>query len=430
MRIQIGNKFILGCVAVVAVVALAPGAVSLLGYSAAASHLLSVIVALTVGLVLGWLFSRKFSRNIGVLVNSAKAISKGDLDVDSSLPASTFPDETHELAESIEGMRKSLLELVNHIRKSSCKVAESARDINGTASEISISTREVANAILQIARGAENQAVMLEKGSGIIRETAVSMGLVTSSAKETAQAARDTTITARNGAEMAAALIELMKEYFERLEELGKRFDQFNSRLQRAGKVADFIVDVARQTNLLALNASIEAVRAGEYGKGFAVVADEVRRLSESTSQSAGDITEMLIALREESQKVHESILDSSRTIKSGNRHAGVAAVAFDEIVKTVKETERKANEIAGLSEIQLENSGRMVNAIDEISRLSQDNAASTEEVSAATEQQLSAIQEMAESTGRLLELANALETVVQGFTLEKPDDRQQGGRP
>ncbi len=424
MRVQIGNKFILGCVTVVAVVTFAPGVVTLLGYSPAESHLFSVLVALTVGLVLGWLFSRAFSGNIGILVSSAKAISRGDLSHDATLPVSKFPDETHELADSLELMRNNLLELVRHIRSSSSDVAESTRGINGTAAEISISVKEVANAILQIAQGAEKQAVMLEKGSCIIKETAVSMGLVASSSKETSQAARETTATARRGAEMAAALIESMRDYFEQLEELGKRFDQFNSRLQRAGKVADFIVEIARQTNLLALNASIEAVRAGEYGKGFAVVADEVRRLSESSSQSAADITEMLIALREESQKVHESILDSSRTIRSGNKNAGIAAEAFDKIVKNVIETERHATGIAELSEIQLENTGRMVGAIDEIARLSQDNAASTEEVSAATEQQFSAIQEMAEATEKLLELANALELLVRGFVVERPSNR------
>lgn len=422
MKVQIGYKFILGCVAVVAVVLFAPSLVKLLGYSPAESHLFSVLMALTTGLVLGWLFSRRFSSNIGQLVSSASAISKGNLSQGARLPASRFPDETHELADSIELMRKNLQDIVWHIRHSSSDVASSARDINSNAAEIHISVKEVTDAILQIAQAAEKQSEKLEKGSRIIKETAVSMEVVASSSKETSQAARETTVTARHGAEMATGLIELMKDYFEHLEELGKRFDQFNSRLQRAGKVADFIVEVARQTNLLALNASIEAVRAGEYGKGFSVVAEEVRRLSDSTSQSASDITEMLIALREESQKVHESILESSRSIRAGKKNAGVAAEAFAEILKTVLETERRANGIAELAVIQLENSGRMVAAIDEVVRISQDNAATTEEVSAATEEQLSSVQDMADATARLLQLANALDSLVGGFSLESRD--------
>lgn len=420
MRVPIGYKFILGSVSVVAVVAFAPPLVALLGYSAELTQALSIVVALTVGLILGWLFSRRFSRNIGILTASAESISQGDLTNEVHLPASGMPDETHELAASLTVMVHSLRELVEHIRTSSCKVAGAARDINGTAAEISISTEEVARAIEQISRGAETQAEMVEKSSRIIKETAVSIELVASRARETSRAARDTSLTAQRGADMAGDVLELMKEFFELQENLGNRFEQFNARLQRVGKVADVIGDIARQTNLLALNASIEAVRAGEYGKGFAVVADEVRKLSESTSQSVGDIADLITTLRDESLKVHESIVESSRAIRSGKKNVDVTATAFGEIVKTVLETERRANSITDLSQMQLEGSAKMVRAIDEIAKVADDNAAATEQVSAATEEQLAAMQDMALATKELLQLANELEAVVHRFVVDE----------
>lgn len=170
----------------------------------------------------------------------------------------------------------------------------------------------------------------------------------------------------------------------------------------------------------MALNASIEAVRAGEYGKGFAVVADEVRKLADSTSHSVGEITDLIATLRDESQRVHESLLESSRMIHDGKKNVDITANAFGEIIASVQDTERRANSIADLSQMQLEGAGKMVQAVDEIARVADDNAAATEEVSAATEEQLAAMQDMALATRELTQLADELERLVRRFTLEE----------
>jgi methyl-accepting chemotaxis protein len=425
MRIPIGYKFIIGFVVVVAVVAFSPKLVASLGYSAEMSGLLAYAVALTIGLILGWLFSKGFTANISRLTESAESISRGDLTRDVVLKPSRIPDETHELAELINVMVQNLRDLVGHIKKSSGQLSESAREINSTALEINASTEEVAQAIESISRGAETQAEMVEKSSRTIREMAISIDLVAARARETSKAARETSLTAQHGSSVASDSLERMKDFFENQEMIAKQFAVFNSKLQKVGKIADFIGDVARQTNLLALNASIEAARAGEYGKGFAVVAEEVRKLADGSAKSASDINEMIENLREESHHVHEVIVESSRTIKEGKKNIDVTASAFQEILKTVLETERKAGSIADLSQMQLEGSEKMVQAVDEIAKVADDNAASTEQVSAATEQQLAAMQDMALATKELTQLAEELLNVVERFQVTAGEQRQ-----
>ncbi len=419
MRIPIGYKFIIGFVVVVAAVAFSPQLVGPLGYSPEISSILGYVVALTIGLILGWLFSKGFTANFGRLTDSAESISRGDLTRDVTVRPSRIPDESHELAGLINLMLQNLRELVRHIKRTSGQLTESAREINSTALEINASTEEVAQAIEQISRGAETQAGLVEKGSKTIREMAVSIELVSARARETAKAARETSLTAQNGGALANDSLERMKEFFEQQEQIGRQFDSFNSKLQKVGKVADCIGDIARQTNLLALNASIEAARAGEYGKGFAVVAEEVRKLADGSSQSAADISDMIGTLREESRHVLEVIVESSRSIKEGKKNIDVTASAFQEILKTVLDTERKASSIADLSMMQKEGSARMVTAVDEIARLADDNAASTEQVSAATEEQLAAMQDMALATKELTQLADELMTVVERFQVD-----------
>ncbi|MDD2581083.1 MAG: methyl-accepting chemotaxis protein [Desulfuromonadaceae bacterium] len=420
MRIPIGHKFIIGFVIVVAAVAFSPRLVGLLGYSAEISGVLGYVVAMTIGLILGWLFSKGFTANIGRLTDSAESISRGDLTRDVTIRPSRIPDEIHELAILINLMLQSLRELVRHIKRTSGQITESAREINSTTLEINASTEEVAQAIEQISRGAGIQTELVDKGSKTIREMVASIELVASRARETARTARETSLTAQHGGSLANDSLERIKDFFDKQEQIGEQFVTLNSKLQKVGKIADCIGGIARKTNFLSLNASIEAARAGEYGKGFAVVAEEVRKLADDSSQSAADISDMIEELCDESRKVHKAIVESSGSIKEGKKNIDVTASAFQEILITVLETERKASSIADLSMRQKEDSARMVTAIDEIAKVADDNAASTEQVSAATEEQLAAMQDMARATKELAQLAEELMTVVERFQIDR----------
>jgi methyl-accepting chemotaxis protein len=426
MRIPIGYKFILGFVVVVAAVAFAPSGVQLLGYSPESTKIMTFAVALTIGLILGWIFSKTFTRNITTLNESAEAISRGDLTKEVILAKTRFPDETIDMGLSIHRMMEHLRELVRSIREISEKVSESAKTLSSSALEINASTEEVAFAVEHISRGAENQAEMVTKSSKVIHEMAISIELIAKRAREASGAARETSITARRGGEQSRELLEKMRNFFDRVEQSGRQFMEFNAKLQRVGKIADYIGDIARQTNMLALNASIEAARAGEYGKGFAVVAEEVRKLSEGAGRSAEDILELTSGIREESHRVQDTILEISKNIGEGKKNIDITSESFREILETVMETERKTNSIADMSAMQTDGAGQMVSNVDEIAKVAEDNAASTEQVSAATQEQAVAMQEMAQAARELAALSDSLLQSVERFTLPPKGEQVQ----
>lgn len=419
MYIQIGYKFILGFLAVVAAVVFVPSLMTHLDYSPEATSLLSYVVALTIGLILGSFFSKSFTKNISLLRGATDSISRGDLSRDLDFPQTRFPDETNSMAASINTMLQSLRTLVRQIRETSEQVSESSRTLTSSALEINASTEEVAQAIEQISGGAETQAEMLSRSSKVIHEMAISVDLVARRAKETARAARETSVTAQKGGELANDSLQRMKSFFDSVELISMQFMDLNGKLQQVGKIADFIVEMARQTNLLALNASIEAARAGEYGKGFGVVAEEVRKLADGSAKSATEIVEMIDLVKMESRKLQETITESSRGIIVGKQNLDTTADSFKQILATVVETERKANSIADLSQMQTSGAEKMVSMVDEIQKVAEDNAASTEEVSAATEQQHSAMQEMVFQTQELSRLAEELLRSVEQFRIE-----------
>ncbi|PLX82760.1 MAG: methyl-accepting chemotaxis protein [Desulfuromonas sp.] len=423
MRIEISYKFILGFLLVVASIVGLNILVPLIGIPEHLQQVVTVGCALLVGLVLGWIFSKVFTSSIRQLSEAADRLRKGDLSRNIRLRQKWFPDETDDLSTSLNGVVDSLRELVGYIRSTSVKTAESAQSLSATSQEVTASAHEVASTVEQISNGAETQAMLTEKSSAMVKEMAMSIDLVASSAKKVEAAASDTVENAKHGGDVADQAMEKMRQVFSGVEESGKRLVEFGDQLQQIGQIVEVITGIANKTNLLALNATIEAARAGEYGRGFAVVAEEVRKLADSTSESAGEITGLINSIRDESDKVIQTIQRNMQEVEDGNEAIDRTGAAFEKIIQTALTTQDKANSIADLAGKQTEGSKSVVSAIEEISNVVTDSAAAVQEVSAATEEQSASMEELAKQAQQLSSLGEELLDMVSRFHLGSKEE-------
>lgn len=153
--------------------------------------------------------------------------------------------------------------------------------------------------------------------------------------------------------------------------------------MQKIAERISIIEDIAYQTNLLALNAAIEAARAGDHGKGFAVVAAEVRKLAERSQIAAAEIG----GLTGDSAKVAER-----------------AGELLEKMVPDIGKTAELVQEITAASEEQASGVDQINISMQQLDKVTQQNAASSEELAAIS----------AEMSSQ----AQALQQLISFFTL------------
>ncbi|MBW1800270.1 MAG: chemotaxis protein [Deltaproteobacteria bacterium] len=168
--------------------------------------------------------------------------------------------------------------------------------------------------------------------------------------------------------------------------------------ISRAGeetsKIVKTIDEIAFQTNLLALNAAVEAARAGEAGAGFAVVADEVRNLAMRAADAARNTAGLI-------EGTVKKVKDGSDLVKSTND-------AFNQVAESSSKVGQLVAEIATASKEQAQGIEQLNLAVADMDRVTQQNAATAEESSYAS-------QEMRVQASRMKDVVQELVTLIGG---------------
>ncbi|MBI5015745.1 MAG: methyl-accepting chemotaxis protein [Deltaproteobacteria bacterium] len=418
MRIQIGHKFILGFIVVVAAVVLVPYAVVALDLPEWARGIIPTLAAMIIGLSIGSLITRQLTGGMGVLGTTTRAIAEGDLRQAVTLGRRVFTDEVDDLAASVNGMLSNLRQMVAHILRTSSEVAASAQNLSATAEEINASSEEISVTMEEVARGVEQQKGSVERMAELTRQLGEGLEEISRTCREASGSAHQAEEKALGGHRTAGRTFEHLDAVFRQLEDSARVFLAFSERIHQIHRVAEVITNLSRQTNLLALNAAIEASKAGDEGKGFAVVAGEIRKLADGAERSADQITTLLSKLDEESREVRRLMEGSGRQVAEGREGLRTASGSLEEITALVGANARQMGEILQLIQVQTEGGRKIVGFVDQIERVAEGNAAATHEISATIDSQTAAMEDMAQAAMRLSQTAEELTRRVERFRL------------
>ncbi|GFE51846.1 hypothetical protein So717_35990 [Roseobacter cerasinus] len=229
--------------------------------------------------------------------------------------------------------------------------------VSEVASVLDVGADEISNAALNLSSRTERSAASLEETAAAVSELSASV----QSASEGANQCSEFSSGVKSKAEESRKVVEATVSNMSEIERAGQEIEN----------ILKMIDDIAFQTNLLALNAGVEAARAGDAGRGFSVVASEVRELALRAANAA--------------QEINSIIQVSNSKISDGVGLVNAAGDALQEIIGDVAEITTNIQSIASSTQEQAAGILEIDSAVSDQENTVQQNAAMTEETTAAS---------------------------------------------
>ncbi len=376
-------------------------------------------VALGAGAILALWMSQRIAGAYGPVVELSRRILEGDLSQPDPLVEQSYPDESSDLARNMAEMVTTLREVMGQIQETSESIVGGAHGLQDAVSHVSQSSTDMTGTISEISKGASHQQALLGDVTRLINDIASAIEINASRAREAFGFAAEANQKANSGVDVSRLAIEKMRSVFERVENAGGNVFQLEAKTRHVHQITEIITSVASRTNLLSLNASIEAARAGEAGRGFAVVADEIRKLAESAARSADEISKLVGEIEADTQSVADEMRESGQVITEGREDVNTIAASLEQIRSAVGEAAGRAEEIFQEADNQARDAEKMVQSMDEVSKVSLVNASAVEEVAELARRQMETVGDMSGASESLNGLSDQLDAIVARFRIK-----------
>lgn len=317
------------------------------------------------------------------------------------------------VAES-ESARRNTERILQEVTASVEVLDRSTRSLQENASSAGQISKEVTLAFQEIAGGIETQATSAQEIFQATQRVASTVQQTTDASGEMGHKSKDTADVTLQGREKMERMSEQMADIQRYVIQTSAVMGQVNEESAKIGDIVATIGDIAYRTNLLSLNASIEAARAGEHGKGFSVVATEIRKLAMSAHLASEEIAGSLGLIRERVQQATIMVQDGLQAVDSGKRSTEAIEQLFRRIDANSAEVLGQAERLQEMNRSLLTSAQKVNDEMASVAAISEQSAASVEEVLASADVQHNRVENIAASVSQLYELTRKLDDLVK----------------
>ncbi len=310
--------------------------------------------------------------------------------------------------------------LLNKLRNTMEKVEtstsflnENIKSVNESVESSEAASSNITKAMLKMAGATQQQAVSINNINFMMNDTVNDVKDTKSISESIFTDSQNMTEEVQNG----ISKVEQMENQIKTIEQaVSISHNTVIDLQQKMNRITDFLANInqiADQTNLLALNASIEAARAGEQGKGFAVVADEVRKLAEGSTKIVKDINVVIQDISFQTETAVESSVNGYNAVKEGEKLTADVSSYFNEFKKVFNRTNQSLMDEAKMIEKISNSIINIKELVENVACISEENAASTQEVVSTVQRENSDIVKIGQSIKDINILSSELSSMV-----------------
>ncbi len=376
------------------------------------------IIPMLLATIITFMLIRRKTNPISKLIEQAKQIAEGNLDVKEVKIKSK--DEIGDLALTLNKMTSNLQEMVSTMQKTSHQLTDNAHETSTSLNEMSNAVQVVSNNIEEVSVSISDGTHRTENAADMLISLANDFRNMKEQADSTVEKSNHTKEIASNGEERAKDIRVDMELIQKGSKEVSETILDLVESAKKIQNITTSISGIAEQTNLLALNASIEAARAGEHGKGFAVVAEEVRKLAEQSNEEVLKVNNLVNDIMNRIQHVLTSADDNTKYIEKGSETVQQTVQTLKDISVSVAETVKEITTISEMMTAETSKADQVGESLVEFTKTIKNIENTIVDISAAAEQTTAGIDEVSKRSKTTNKMAVELENNVQYFHLKQ----------
>lgn len=369
---------------------------------------------LVIAIIAAYLLIRRMVSPLTKLSKGVNLVAQGDLTHNPVIFNSK--DEIGTLARNFNDMTQSLRLLITEVNDTSMQVASSSEELSASAQETNRAGEYSVTVAIELADGANTQLQNLEGGYKSVQDLSHFITEIAGNADNAMNNAASNAEKARAGREAMDSTTQQMNVVSESITSLATIIEALGGHSKEIENIVGTITSIAEETNLLSLNAAIEAARAGEEGRGFAVVAHSVRKLAERSAHSAAQIGELVSLIVNQMDRAGHTMQRSTEEMEQGKAMIITAGHSFSDIEMSVSEMASHSQQISSTVRELSHISDALVEGIEKIVDVANLTASGAETLSASSQEQLAAMEEVESAASFLSSLAEKLQILIERF--------------